>query len=518
MIDSIFGLIQSFFWFFAVLIVLVVGYVFYRSRYKSVTGSQALVITGGRKGLQILPQGGRYVSPLRKHAIFPLGMMTVRSNDQETQTSTLVPVVVQWTAQIKADVETPGALEKAVQGYSGAEESEISQSLQQTLDGEVRAVVATMTPEQVVRDKDSFSAQVTEGVQKRMEELGFKLISLNITEVTDKNGHYQNLAAEDRENRRKEAETLTAEANKDVAVQRAKADEIAQNADLARDLAIAEKNREVSLRKAEIKAQTDQAEADAAIARELQTELRNQELEARRGEVRVIEEQQRQKAAAARREVEITDAETAKQKLEIEAAANARQSEIEAEAKARVALQVAKGQADAAAAVAQGQAEAEASRAKGEADATNLRAEANANATRREGLAEAEVAKAKGEAEAAAILAKGEAEAAAQHKMAEALAANDAVNLKIRLAEIQRDTTIEVSTAVGQVMARIGENATFVDMGGNSGDDSDLLTSVIGRMPELLAKLNVKSEALHGAGFAETIGGAIQEIKSPEGE
>lgn len=520
--DAIIGAFQSMLWVAAILAIFIiglVGFLFYRTRYKIANGSQALVITGGKnkQDVKIIPNGGSFVSPLRKHQFFPLGVMTVRSNDQETQTKTLVPVVVQWTAQLKADVETEGALEKAVQGYSDFDnEDGISGSLQQTLDGEVRAVVATMTPEQVVQDKDSFSTQVTEGVQKRMEELGFKLVSLNIAEVTDRNGHYRNLAAADRENRRKDAETLTAQADQAVAVERAKSDEIAQGATLERDLKVAEKTREVTLRKAAIKAEIDQAQADAAIAGQLQTELRNQELATRRGEVTVVEEQQRQKAAVARREVEITDAETAKQRKQIEAEADATQARIKAEADATVKLQLSKGEAEALAAEAEGQATAEAATAKGEADAINLRTEAKANSTRQQGLAEAEVTTAKGKADAEAILAKGEAEAEVQRKMAEALAAGEGANLKIRLAEIERDTVVTVQTTVGEAMARIGEKATFVDLGGNS-SGGNVLANTLSSIPGLLAQLNVASEALFdGKSFGQAIGSTVSEVKSQE--
>ena len=477
-------------------IVALVGFIFFRVSYRVPKADQALVITGGKKGLRVLPGRGSFVSPLRKHQFFPLGVMTVRSNDQETQTKTLVPVVVQWTAQLRADVETPGALEKAVQGFSGyTEEGHISQSLQQTLDGEVRAVVATMTPEQVVQDKDGFSTQVASGVQKRMEDLGFKLVSLNIAEVTDRNGHFHNIAAKDREERRREAETLTAQANQAVAVEKARSDEISQNAELERDLNVAEKTREVTLRKSAIQAETDQAQANAAIAGQLQTEIRNIELAAREGEVAVVREQQREAAAVARRAVELTDAETQKQRTEIEAAAKARKDEIEADAAAVVLERTAKGEADASVAKAQG-----------EADAINRTTEARTNEIRQTGLAQAEVARAQGEAEAAATLAKGEAEAQVQRSMAEALAANDGANLRVTLAEIQRDTTVKVYSAMGEVMGSIGERATFIDMGGSSSGDGDLLSKVLGNVPELFKQLDVKSNALNGGSFGDTLG------------
>lgn len=478
-----------------VLFILAVAAVYYKIRYKTASADQALVITGGKKPPKILPGGGAFVPPTRKHDFFPLQVMTVRSSDQETQTSTLIPVVVKWTAQLRADVETEGALEKAIRGFGSYSGEEIPQSLQQTLDGEVRAVVATMTPDGVVTDKVNFANQVSVGVAPRMEELGFKLVSLNISEVSDRNNYYHNLAAKDREEQRREAETLTAQANKQVAIEQAAADRASREAGLDRDLAIEEKNRGVALRKAAIKVETDTAEADAAIAGALQTEIRNQELATRKGEVRVVEAQQDQAAATAQREAELTRAETAKRRREIEATADKRNAEIDAEAAAAVAKAEAVGAAEAAKAKAQG-----------EADALNLTTTARANELRLTGEAEAAATRAKGEAEAASIKAKGEAEAEVQRKMAEALAANNGANLRVTLAEIQRDTTVKVYTTVGEAMAHIGENATFIDMGGSSNGGGDLFSKVLGNVPELLKQLDVKSTALNGMPFGESLG------------
>jgi len=508
-------------WAIVVVAIVLIG-LYVNMRYKIPMANQALLITGGKKGTRILTGRGTFVSPFRKHQFFPLGVMTVRSDDQETQSSTIVPVVVKWTAQLRADVETEGALAKAVQSYAGYEHDEqIAESLTRTLDGEVRAVVATMTPREVVTDKTGFSAKVQEGVDGRMKDLGFKLVSLNIATVSDNNGHYHNLAAEDREEKRRAAEKLTAEADKDVAVAKAAADEASKGAEQARDLAVADQRRELALRQAAIKAETDQAEADAAIAGQLQTELRNQDLEARKGEVNVIRENQLQAAAVARREVELTEAETAKQKLVIDSEAEGRKAEIAAAAKAAVDVKEAEGTANANAARAEGAARAAKAEAQGKADATNLITEARATEIRETGLAEAAATKALGEAEAAAILAKGEAEAEAQLRMAEALAANDGANLQITLAEIRRDTTVQIYTTVGEAMARIGEHATFVDLGGSAKNGGgDLLSGVLGNIPGMLKRLDVESTALNGVPFGESIGSVVSAIsgKSPAGK
>ncbi|MDO4259048.1 MAG: SPFH domain-containing protein [Actinomycetaceae bacterium] len=496
------GILGAFVGIIALITLLIGGGILYKVRYKIASADQALVITGGNKPMRILPGGGAFIPPTRKWEMFPLSVMTVRSDDQETQTSTIVPIVVRWTAQLRVNAQDGIALEKAVRGFGSSDQKSIMDSLQQTLDGEVRAVVATMTPEDVIVDKSTFATSVMEGVAPRMADLGFELVSLNIAEVADRNDYYRNLAAEDHENQRKKAATLKATADQEIRVSQAKADEAAFAAELNRDLALKERQLDVDLRAADIKAKTDIANADADVAGELRRTERAKEVAANEGAVAVVKAQQDQEAANAQRAAVLTRAETEKQRQEIEAEAEARKSAIDAEAEAEVAAAKAKGEAEAARI-----------RAEGEAAAINKTAEAEADMVRRAGLAEAEIAQAKGEAEAAAIRAKGWAEAEAQLKMAEALAANNGANLEIALAEIRRDTTIQVSTAAVKTMASIGEKATFIDMGSGQGDDSNLLSRVLGSVPGLLKQLDVQNEALNGSTTAETLSSLARAVK-----
>lgn len=499
-----------------------IGGGYYKFRYKIASADQALVVTGGKKEPMILPGGGAFVPPNRKYDYFPIGVMTVRSSDQETQTSTLVPIVVQWTAQLRVDVNTAGSLEKAVRGFGGYETKDIANSLQQTLDGEVRAVVAEMTPEEVVTDKVAFSERVSEGVARRMEDLGYQLVSLNISEVSDNNQHYYNLAAADRETKREESEKLTARANQKVAVEKAEANKIAKQAELESNLSVDEKEREVRLRRAKIKEETDVAEADAEIAGQLRREERNKDLAVRQGEVLVIQAKQDQDAALAQREANLTraetdkhratiEAETAAKRSEIDANAFARRSEINAAAQAKVSETEAAGAARAATAKAKGEAEAARLRAEGEAEAVKVAAKARAEEISSTGIAEAEVRRAQGEAEAEATRAKGAAEAEVKRMMAEAMAAHEGANLKISIAEIESHTRIAIANAISTAVNEVGSNATFIDMGGSS-TNGNLLTGVLGDLPELLKKLDIKNQALNGESFAETLNSTIRAV------
>ena len=168
-----------------VLVILAAVFIYIRARYKIADANQALVITGGKGEPKILVGGGAFIAPLRKAQFFDLGLKTVNSTNEATHTTTMIPVVVEWTAQLRADTskdengELNLSLRNAILGFTNFS-GNIADSLQQSLEGEVRAVIATMTPEDLVRNKVSFTEQVNTNVRDSMAELGFKLVSLNI--------------------------------------------------------------------------------------------------------------------------------------------------------------------------------------------------------------------------------------------------------------------------------------------------------------------------------------------------
>ena len=69
--------------------------------YKVADVDKALIITGGKEPI-IKVSGGAFVIPIfRKAQYFDLCMLTVKADKDEIKTVTAVPIVTDWTAQIK---------------------------------------------------------------------------------------------------------------------------------------------------------------------------------------------------------------------------------------------------------------------------------------------------------------------------------------------------------------------------------------------------------------------------------
>lgn len=477
--------------------------------------------------------GAAFVIPLiQSSRRFDICVRKALKTDDTMKTKTGVEIVADWGISYAPNADSIDALAACIRQFLDKEEEDIEDIILSSVAGGMRAVISTMTPKEVMTGKDTLDEAVQKNIAAQMTELGYR-VQIYIQEVRDAEGstYYYDLAAEDRENTRRNAATITAEADKDVREKQAQAEQAAKQAELASQVAIAERQRDAALKKASFKVETDQAEADAAIAGELRTTERNRELTEKQGAVRVMEQEQAELAAKAEQTVTVTRAETAKQQAIIEAKAQAEQRQIDAQAAASVVETEAAGRAKAAQATASGEAEAAKAKAAGEAEAARLRADGEAAAIKLKasaeaeristtGSAEAKAIEAKGLAEAAAIEAKGKAEAEAARALSDAQVANDRVNFEIRKLEIEAKAKVEVATNIATAMATIGEKATFYDFGGSTGvgDGGDLLTRVMGNIPQLFAKANLQNQALNGQALPGTLNELVSAIISPLGE
>ena len=491
--------------------------------YRVADVDKALIITGGKEPV-IKVSGGAFVIPIfRKASYFDLCMLTVPADSDEIKTKTSVPIVVDWTAQIRPNTKDISILKKAIISFKERGNDGIVEDVKLTLMGAVRGVVATLTPEQVQNDKETFKNEIMKSVQDELDEMGLELVSLNIQDITDKNGYYDSIATVDMEEKRKEAEKVKALANQAIRQQTAESEKIAKHSELDTELQIAEKAKDNSLKKAEFKIETDKANADAAVAGELQKTVRLQEVAEQEGKVEVVRQEQANLAAQKQKEVIKTIAESEKVKAEIKAEEKAKVATINAEASARVAEQEAKImtiESEANAKVmeleASGRAKAMEQEATGKANAVEKEATANAKKIRLEGETEADVISKKGIAEAEAIRAKKLAEAEGEKALAEARAGNDKVNFEIEKIKIENEARIQIATNMATVMAEVGKNAQFVNLGGSStGVGGNVLTDVLSSLPLLMKNLNVQNQALNGESFNDSLKELVGSVAEP---
>ena len=540
--------ITSNLWIIGVIVVVIGVFAFLAAIYKVADIDKALIVTGGKKPI-IKVSGGSFVIPIfRKASYFDLCMLTVKADKDEIKTCTAVPIVADWTAQIRPCVSDENKLRTAIISFKERGNDGIIADVKLTLMGAVRDVVASMTPEAILKDKEAFKQEIQKSVADEMENMGLELVSLNIQDVSDTNGYYNNIAALDSAEKDKAAQIKQAEVDQATRQKKAEASKAAEVAEatarketkiaqMEAELAEKEKRKDTDMKLAEFKIATETANANANVAGELQETLRRREVEERKGAVEVMKAEQENLAAQKQREVMITRAEAEKEKKRVDAEAEANVQAIAAEAT----IKVAEREADAARKKAQGAADVETTKAEArvnvaerEAEAVKKTAAAQAEKTRAEGLAEAEVTKARAIAEAEGkkadlladadgikaqqlaeaegIKAKKLAEAEGERALAEARAANEKVNFEIEKLKIQTDAQIRIATSTAEIMANLGQNAEFVNIGGGSipggtgaNGTGNVLLDTIMQLPVLMKSLNIQNEALNDRPVTEEL-------------
>ncbi len=232
-----------------------------------------------------------------------------------------IPLTVQGVANVKVAGHEP-LIHNAIERFLGKNRMEIMAIAKATLEGSLRGILATMTPEQVNEDKLLFAERLVAEVEQDMTALGLVVDTMKIQNVQDEVKYLDSIG------RRRNAEVI---AKARVAEAQAHAESEIQSAD------------NLERRKtAEVEANTSIAKAD--MQKRLTESLT-------RRDALVAEEQAQVLAAVAQAKAELdvqrARVEQIRRKLEADVVAPARASAeaAEANAKAQVASTIEEGRA-----------------------------------------------------------------------------------------------------------------------------------------------------------------------------
>ncbi|MCY9734567.1 flotillin family protein [Paenibacillus alvei] len=450
-------------------VILVLGLAFW-ARYKTVSPDETMIVTGsylGRKNvstdesgrkMKIVRGGGAFILPIFQQSQF-LSLLSHKLDvtTPEVYTEQGVPVMTDAVAIIKVGC-TVEDIATAAEQFLGKPTEALKSEAQEVLEGHLRAILGSMTVEEVYRNRDRFAQEVQGVAAKDLKKMGLQIVSFTIKDVRDKHGYLDALGKPRIAAVKRDADIAEAEAVRDSRIQKAKAEEEGMKAELLRDTNIAEAAKEKELKVAAFKKDQDLARAEADQAYFIQ-EARSKQS--------VVEEQMRVEIVRKEREIDLEVKEILR-----------REKQYDAEVKK-------KADADRYAVVQS--AEAEKSRKVLEADALQYRIEAEAKALaeqkRLEGLAIADAERARGTAEAEVIRLRGLAEAEAKEKLAEAFEKfGEAAVLDIVVKMMP-----ELAGKVAEPLKSI-DKLTVVDTGNGEGAArvSNYVTQLMATAPQML--------------------------------
>src|SRR5438876_7101803 len=379
-------------------LVFFVGFLVVLSRYTKVGPNEVLVVSGRKhryldpdgtdrvRGFRIVKGGGTFVYPIiEKIDILSLELLTIDVNTPEVYTSKGVPVKVDGVAQIKVKGDDISIATAAEQFLSKGVE-EIKNIAMQTLEGHLRAILGTMTVEDIYQNRDAFASKVQEVAAGDMANMGLGIVSFTIRDIRDTQGYLDALGKPRIAQVKRDAVIAQAEADRDAMIRSAQATQAGQEAKFIADTKIAEAQRDYQSNVAQYQAAVNQKKAEADLAYDLQKYKTGQLVKAEEVQVNIIEKQkqielQQQEILRKQRELEANVQKPADaERYRVETLANARKFQITAEADGAAAASKATGFAAADVAKATGLAEAEANKARGLAEAAIIQAQGKATA------------------------------------------------------------------------------------------------------------------------------------------
>lgn len=462
---------------------------FVSMRYKRCPSNRVLVVfgrVGGGRASKCIHGGGTFVVPLiQDYAYLSLEPLAIEIplEGALSQNNIRVNVPATFTVGVSTD---PVLMNNAAERLLNLPIGAVREQAQDIILGQLRLVIATLTIEEINKDREKFMNLINENVAQEINKIGLDLINVNIRDITDESGYIQAIgkrAAAEAINR---AKVEVAQQEKEGAVGEAIAvrERTVQVANEAATAAQGQKNAEQARRVAVSAMEAQAITGEVQAKRDMEIAAAQREAEAVAAKKKAEQEQR----------VRVADAEATAKTGENTASAtvaesNAKLAEVQAEARRRADVAAAK----ALEAIAIAQREQELARLAKENLAPQeiekkrieIAAEAEAEKVRREAKGQADATLMKYQAEATGVQKVMEAKAEGYRKLIEACGMDPAVGPTLLLieqlpklvdAQVRAIQNLKIDKIVvwDQGKGADGRNAT-----------SDFLSGMIGSLPRL---------------------------------
>jgi flotillin len=475
----------------AVVLLFIFVVAFIATRYKRCPSNRVLVVygrVGGARAAKCFHGGGAFVLPLiQDYAFLSLEPLVIDIPLEGALSLNNIRVNVPSTFTVGVATDSV-LMNNAAERLLTLDDRKVKEQAQDIILGQLRLVIATLSIEEINKDREKFMSLINENVTQEINKVGLELINVNIRDITDESGYIvaigQRAAAE--------------------AINRAKVEVAEQDRDGATGQAVADREKVVGVANESATAAEGRKEAErkqrVAVAA-LEANAIKGEVESKRDlEIataqRAAETVAAEKRAEQERRVQVADAEAIAVEGENKAEAqiaevNAKLAEIQADARRRAEVAA----AEAARTIFDSERERELARLGKEEIAPQeiekqrieIAAEAQAERNRREARGEADAILARYEAEAAGIRKVLESKAEGYRQLVAACTDNPQIAPTLLMIEKLPELIAEQVKAIQNLKI---DRITVWDSGGGGGrgkggTTADFLSSLIGSLPAM---------------------------------
>jgi flotillin len=233
-----------------------------------ITGRSRVTTDGRRIGYRVMHGGRTLRIPIvERVSRIDLTTIPIEVTVRNAYSRGGIPLIVQGIANVKVSGRDPVS-HNAVERLLDKPFEELMHIAKDTLEGNLRGVLATLTPEEVNEDRLKFAHRLIEEADEDLKKLGLELDTLKIQNVTDEVNYLDSIGRQQTAEILKKARVAEAQRASEAEQTEAAARQAAQVAAIQADLRITEENNRLRVRRAELDGEALARESEAQVAGE----------------------------------------------------------------------------------------------------------------------------------------------------------------------------------------------------------------------------------------------------------
>lgn len=235
-------------------------------------------------------------------------MITLKPTIQSVETQNGVALSVSGVAQVCV-MKEPQMLEFAAEQFVGKNQADLEDIILQTIEGHFRAILGTMTVEDIYSDREGFAKNVRAIAGPDVSKMGIRIISFVIQNITDNVDYLKSLGVKRAAEVKRDADVGVAKSTAESGIKTSEAERQHMQAKYSCDALIAENKKSYEMKQAEFNQEVNKSKAEAELAYELQAAKENQTIKNEKMQIEVVER---------RKQIDIEEQEVSRKEKELE--------------------------------------------------------------------------------------------------------------------------------------------------------------------------------------------------------
>jgi flotillin len=263
------------FWIGAIIIAGLIVLAFIKANLRICHPNEILVFSGRKRvlkdgtvvGYRIVKGGrGLKIPIIESVSRLPLTAIPIELELTGALTNGIIPINLQAMANVKIAGSEEEGLSNALERFLGKKIDDISQVAKENIEGSLRGVLATLTPEEANSNRLEFAQRVVREARSDLQRLGLVLDTFKIQQISDDEGYLDAIARRKNAEVRRDAKITEANAEAEARVVAAAAKKTGNVAEAEADMTIVEAENNLRVKRADLAAEANRVEARATVA------------------------------------------------------------------------------------------------------------------------------------------------------------------------------------------------------------------------------------------------------------